>query len=660
MQAWYIRAVKALGRAVHSAAGRAEVLLTVTLFLKVYLTRIVVFEDFDLWHAAVLEVPILVAILAAMALVHPKWLRTVAIGMNAFISFSMVATIAYSAYFGRILTPAMLVFVDQLWAVRGSIAKLFHPGVIFYCVDLIVFGAWVIYRNYRKHEPAPSLFARRQPLAFLVFGICSALVVGQAVSASRLDNRVDDVLVARERGLIVYQGSQPFVPEEPAITEAMADDLGLDIVDPVSVQSSIDALIGGRDGERIADFEPGAFMGKNVILIQFESLQRFMVESQVASAVITPNFNELIEQSWYFPNTYSQIGRGNTSDAEFVVNTSLYASAQGSCSELYDDKEIPSMPRIFEDAGYEALTFHTNEATFWNRRAMYKALGFTRFYDEAFFGSEDVLGRFGSSDEVLYGKTLEELIRLDAEGTRFYAQIISLTSHHPFEPLPDGRDVIELPERFDDTTTGDYLKSVAFADYAMGQFIDGLKASGLWDRSVVIVYGDHNGLRNMEAKGADAEAQLEVIGYPYNLAHRTNVPMVIHVPGQTEGIRVDAPAVQSDIMPTIADMLALETSSTPMFGRDLFVDSKVVVPLRGRLPLGSFLNDRIMYVADFTYEDGMSYAANGQNKVRFFEADRDEFETAHLLLGLCDAYLDSLPQLPDYAPDPESYIPTRR
>jgi lipoteichoic acid synthase len=599
-------------------------------------------------------------ILALVAFLKPRWVRLTVVSMNSFVSLMMLATAIYASYFGRILTPRMLIFIDQLWAVRGSIGNLLHPGLLLFCADLIIFGVWTVWRRTRKNGPPEQLIDRRRPITALVLVLSAALVIGQSVSAATLDDRVDDVLVARERGLLAYQASQPFMPEEPLITKAMADELGLDIMDPASVQNAIDTLTGGQEGERIADFEPGAFEGMNVILIQFESLQEFVIGSRVEPSVVTPNFNALIDESWYFPNAYSQIGRGNTSDAEFVTNTSLYASALGACSELYDHLEIPSMPRLFTAEGYEALTFHTNVATFWNRRAMYKSLGFTRFYDQEFFGTEDYVGRFGSSDQVLYDKTLPELVRLNDEGTKFYAQIITLTSHHPFEELDEAHTVIDLPERFDGTMIGNYLSSVAYADREMGRFIDGLKESGLWDNSIVIAYGDHNGLREMEPEGADLSALQEVLGRDYNLSIRTNIPLAIHVPGQTEGVIVDAPAVQGDLMPTITGMLGLDTSSTPMFGRDLFVDTHVSVPMRGRLALGSFLNDRILYMADYSYVDGSAFAADGQNSARFFEVDEVDFENGHLLLRLNDAYLESLSGLSDYAPDPESNIPTRK
>ena len=55
-----------------------------------------------------------------------------------------------------------------------------------------------------------------------------------------------------------------------------------------------------------------------------ESFQEFLVDLKIDGKEITPNINKLARESQYFPNFYQNVGQGNTSDAEFVVNTSFY------------------------------------------------------------------------------------------------------------------------------------------------------------------------------------------------------------------------------------------------------------------------------------------------------------------------------------------------
>ena len=113
----------------------------------------------------------------------------------------------------------------------------------------------------------------------------------------------------------------------------------------------------------------------------------------------------------YFPKVYQQIGPGNTSDAEFIFNTSLYSAPYTATSETFGNRAIPSLPKLLKASDYTSLTFHANDVSFWSRDQLYPALGFDQYYDTEFFGNEDVIG-IGPSDEYVYQKALPELKQL--------------------------------------------------------------------------------------------------------------------------------------------------------------------------------------------------------------------------------------------------------
>ena len=139
----------------------------------------------------------------------------------------------------------------------------------------------------------------------------------------------------------------------------------------------------------------------------------------------------------------------------------------------YVDRRLPSLPRLLKSRGYETMTFHTNTAEFWNRTELYAALGWDRYYDDRFFGKEDAVF-FGASDDVLYRKTAEELERVHREGKPFYAQVVSMTAHHPFT-LPKEKNTLALPDKYAGTFVGDYLQAQHYADEALGRFIGTLR-----------------------------------------------------------------------------------------------------------------------------------------------------------------------------------------
>jgi phosphoglycerol transferase MdoB-like AlkP superfamily enzyme len=88
----------------------------------------------------------------------------------------------------------------------------------------------------------------------------------------------------------------------------------------------------------------GKEKGKNLIVVQVESLQNFVVGAKINGVEITPNLNKLAGDSIYFNNFYSQTSGGNTSDAEFMMNTSLYPISQGSAYFVYPTNKYISFP----------------------------------------------------------------------------------------------------------------------------------------------------------------------------------------------------------------------------------------------------------------------------------------------------------------------------
>lgn len=83
-------------------------------------------------------------------------------------------------------------------------------------------------------------------------------------------------------------------------------------------------------------------------MIQLESFQNFLLGLKIDGQEITPNLNRLMEESLYFTNFYQMVGQGNTSDAEFVVNSSFYIPPQGAATMSYIDKQLPSLPVCWE------------------------------------------------------------------------------------------------------------------------------------------------------------------------------------------------------------------------------------------------------------------------------------------------------------------------
>ncbi|MFD1903507.1 LTA synthase family protein [Paenibacillus rhizoplanae] len=148
-------------------------------------------------------------------------------------------------------------------------------------------------------------------------------------------------------------------------------------------------------------------------------------------------------------------------------------------------------------------------------------------------------------------------------GKPFYAQVISMSAHHPFT-IPAEKHKLKLPERYEGTFVGDYVRSQNYADYAFGQFVDELKADGLWEDSLIMVYGDHMGLPIYSLDNDDKELMKEIYGHEYSYADMLNIPLLIHGEGLAPQ-KLEQVGGEVDIMPTAASLLGGIDGSQPAF-----------------------------------------------------------------------------------------------
>lgn len=84
----------------------------------------------------------------------------------------------------------------------------------------------------------------------------------------------------------------------------------------------------------------------------------------------------------------------------------------------------------------------------------------------------------------------------------FYAKLITVTNHYPYE-LDKQNQTIEKTTTGDSTVDG-YVQTAKYLDDAFGEFISYLKKAGLYDNSMIVVYGDHYGISNNHKKAIAA------------------------------------------------------------------------------------------------------------------------------------------------------------
>jgi phosphoglycerol transferase MdoB-like AlkP superfamily enzyme len=337
----------------------------------------------------------------------------------------------------------------------------------------------------------------------------------------------------------------------------------------------------------------------------------------------------------------SQAGQGMTADTEFVTATGLLPPKGKPAAVMASDRELSGIVRTLGDSGFQTVTMHANYARFWNRTKLYPAIGWQHYYDREYFGADDVLG-MGESDKGFFTKALPIVRKYDDAKKPAYIELITLTSHHPFKQLPASLHPLPLTPAAKGTLAGRYAQSQNYTDREVGDFLADLDKEGILDRSVLIIYGDHFGLG--EGTARENRGRTEVVG-DYKLIDTLRVPLIIHLPKQTVGVRSDMVISQADLPATVADLLGVPLTDSRVFGASAFLQRRdPVVPTTSRLPLGSFVFDGGVFRPGMGLDGAALWGLDGAE--RSVEAsDRARYARAVELNRLSDRAVTQLPKI---------------
>src|SRR5690625_620095 len=274
----------------------------------------------------------------------------------------------------------------------------------------------------------------------------------------------------------------------------------------------------------------GIGKGKNIIKIHLESFHSFLIDFELHGEEVTPFLNSLVhDQSknfTYYENFFHQTEQGKTADAELIMDNSLYGLPQGSAFVTKGKNTYQALPAILNQrAGYKSAVFHGDNKSFWNRDEIYKEFGIDYFFDAEYYDmSEDQVIGYGLKDKPFFKESMPILESLEEP---FYAHFLSLTHHHPY--LIDEEDATIDPAETGDGSVDRYFQTARYLDEALEQFFNDLKTAGLYDDSIIMIYGDHYGISDNHNRALSEIFNKEM--NPFEYAELQRVPFMIKVPG---------------------------------------------------------------------------------------------------------------------------------
>jgi phosphoglycerol transferase MdoB-like AlkP superfamily enzyme len=502
--------------------------------------------------------------------------RVVALVGTAVLAVLVIADLAYIDFFGSLVPLAAVAALDHLSDAGGSVVSLLRPS---YGWVLLLPGTGVVLAIGLGRLRRGSSWQRWSPAVLLLaVGMPAILVIGSTL-AGKSGNRVFSEY--RNAGRLSVVGAHLF--QVARAVAALGGPSNLSDTERDEVESFYATRARERaDAEPVPKPEPPL----NVVLIQVEALQHWAMDAEVDGQPIMPFLRSQSEQALVFDRVFDQTAQGRTSDAEYLVLASNHALAEGALSFLRADAHFLTIAHVLKDAGYTTLSAHPYRRGFWNRAALHPRYGFESSLFQRELGSGVQVG-WGLADQPFLDRMAEHLAVTEQP---FFAFLITLSLHHPYDDFPTALREIDLGE-LEGTDVGNYLHAMRHFDTSLAAFFQHLRDAELAQRTMVVIYGDH--VTGMKV----TPAIVELAGLPSRtpstamLLHR--VPVIIWRPGEPRlAGRRDRIGGQIDIAPTILHLLDVPTP-------DSFVGLPLTEPVNwAALPDGSAVTDDRVFIAD--------------------------------------------------------------
>ena len=506
----------------------------------------------------------------------------------SFASFSMLSTATELTGYTDAVIQNILEFKDFIFFIPPFILLFFH----------FQFKKKDYYNRVEKIEKGKKRFLNTIGITLISLGIFVTQLT--STDLSRLNKQWNRSSIVMEFGIYIYQANDVV----SCIKTKMNTMFGYD--EAAKKFREYYSTKEKSDPNKYTDI----FKDKNVLVIHAESFQGFTMDLKFNDKELTPNMNRLSKEGIYFNNFYAEESTGTSSDTEFTFSSSLMPASNGTVFMNYFNRNYVTTQKLLKEQGYYTFSMHGNNGSAWNRDVMYKYIGYDRFYSKKDYEIDEEIG-LGLSDKSFFRQSVEKIKDINNEHDKWYGLLVMLTNHTPFSDIKNYSDYSVDLNNDDGTVTpylegskmGNYLKSVHYADEAIGQLMNSLEEEGLLEDTIVVIYGDHDAKlktseferlyynENIDSILIDPSKKIEKIDdYTYELNRK--VPFIIWSKDKLNTDYVGTFNIAMgmiDVSPTLGNMLGFYNPYA--LGVDIFsVDENAIV-----FPDGNWMTNKLYY-----------------------------------------------------------------
>lgn len=349
----------------------------------------------------------------------------------------------------------------------------------------------------------------------------------------------------------------------------------------------------------------GIFKGKNLIFIQFEGLDDWLLNEED-----TPTIYSMLNNSIVFNNHYSYYnGGGSTFNSEFAVNTGFITPLSYTQNAYtFNKNNFPhSMAHLFKKEGYTVNAYHMNTGEYYSRTTNYQNWGYDNYYgliDIADYKDET----YRLDRNLILDENFNELLFHSVSEKPFVDYIITYSGHLPFTNTKgvckmlyeeDIKNSIEENKDEDNSSnsTKEFVemselecikRQAKETDHMMALLLQNLEENNLLDNTVIVAFTDHY-LYTIEDKTILDERK----NTSNNLINKT--PFFIWSK-DNKRTNINDVTSQLNILPTTLNLFGINYNPNNYIGKDALSPDY----------------EGLVFFSDYSWYDGNVYVENGE------------------------------------------------
>ena len=290
------------------------------------------------------------------------------------------------------------------------------------------------------------------------------------------------------------------------------------------------------------DDEYATARGKHVILLVVESLNSWVIDLRLNGQEVTPTLNALCRDSLnnlVSTKMKSQVKNGRSSDGIFMYNTGLLPLTTQVVANTYGDVPYPALAKTL--GNYDTFYACCDEPNLWNVKQMSLNYGYKDFY-----GKQEIKKTLEANDYHLDKTLIEEVTKLIPQRNQpFMALIATAGMHHPYNTPMEPLTWVQSSGLYTREVRC-YLERANSFDTALAQFIQDLKAQGIYGNTMIVILSDHSEMVDDSPQGRPS---IDMEG--------DNCVFIAINSGQNGCIK--GPFGQIDVFPTLLDLLGADS-----------------------------------------------------------------------------------------------------